>query len=334
MKKSFLVLLIILVIAALTATLVWNATRGDQKVVPVDNSSAATQQTSPQSTQQPRKSIETSTAKTLGVIFQSTEWWGYPEVYVFDPSEYVSGTRYLIAFHEDPLGFEPAVYIESNDFRLHAPGDAWGFSANQVDLHKTDDELIKDLSFPWTTSMRVERISLSGSDGLLAEEYGVDPLDQTSYHCLYYFFPKYDEKKSWNLTVTVVNPTDLWQIENFLRTIIFLRPNEGADGLTGPIRYNCELSGGSFTNGHCICPTEGMQTQTDMYDTSTGFCQSSAGGPIGDAFNASIGLPYGDYSHWMQIVMKLCTDSGGDISGVACICPEDKNYSKTNGRCE
>lgn len=107
--------------------------------------------------------------------------------------------------------------------------------------------------------------------------------------------------------------------------------------LTGPIRYNCELSGGSFNAGHCKCPLdEGVpgQSQETMYDVNTGFCQSTIGGPAGDAFNASVGLPYGKYAFWTQIVTSLCTNSGGNISGSACICPADKTYSKTTGKCE
>lgn len=102
------------------------------------------------------------------------------------------------------------------------------------------------------------------------------------------------------------------------------------------IKHNCELSGGSFVNEKCKCDIEADlgQTQEMMYDKNTGYCQSTNGGPAGDAFNASIGLPYGDYGYWTSIVMNLCTDSGGTISGAACICPTDKNYSKTSGKCE
>lgn len=102
------------------------------------------------------------------------------------------------------------------------------------------------------------------------------------------------------------------------------------------IKHNCELSGGSFANNVCTCviEEENGQTQEMMYDKSTGYCQSTHGGPAGDAFNASIGLPYGGYSHWSQIVLGICADSGGSVSGAACICPEDKAYSKVSGKCE
>ena len=72
------------------------------------------------------------------------------------------------------------------------------------------------------------------------------------------------------------------------------------------IKHNCELSGGSFANGKCTCDVEENlgQTQEMMYDKNTGYCQSTHGGPAGDAFNASIGLPYGEYSYWPQVVMN------------------------------
>lgn len=102
----------------------------------------------------------------------------------------------------------------------------------------------------------------------------------------------------------------------------------------GAIKYNCELSGGIFKDNHCICSIEDFQTQEMMYDKNTGFCQSTHGGPAGDAFFASSGLPFGYYSFWMGIMMDLCETSGGSISGVACICPSEKTFSKTNGKCQ
>ena len=111
-------------------------------------------------------------------------------------------------------------------------------------------------------------------------------------------------------------------------------PKTIAPPLSGPIKYNCELSGGTYTNGACVCPLESIQTQEDMYDTTTGFCQTTFGGPGGAAFAASIGLPHGSYSFYNEIIMNLCTKSGGNISGAACICPTNKNYSEKTGQCE
>lgn len=102
----------------------------------------------------------------------------------------------------------------------------------------------------------------------------------------------------------------------------------------GAIKYNCELSTGVFKDGRCECDLEGEQMQEEMYDEQTGYCQSTQGGPAGDAFNASIGLPFADYSFWSGIVLGLCVKSGGSISGVSCICPSEKIYDETSGMCK
>ena len=102
----------------------------------------------------------------------------------------------------------------------------------------------------------------------------------------------------------------------------------------GSTYYNCELSGGEFENGSCTCPLEGEQTQAEMYDEQTGFCQSSMGGPNGDAFQASVGLPYGDYGYYQTIIVGLCESSGGSLSGAACMCPSGKTYNKSTGQCK
>ncbi|MBI2436728.1 MAG: hypothetical protein HYV41_03235 [Candidatus Magasanikbacteria bacterium] len=102
----------------------------------------------------------------------------------------------------------------------------------------------------------------------------------------------------------------------------------------GVVKYNCEKSGGSFSNNTCECPLEGPQTQEEMYDKSTGYCQSSIGGPAGDAFAASIGLPYGDYGFFMDIIVNSCEESGGEMSGAACICSKNMTYDKATGYCK
>ena len=103
---------------------------------------------------------------------------------------------------------------------------------------------------------------------------------------------------------------------------------------TGPMKYNCELSGGTFHNDSCACPLEVGQTQAQMYDAQTGFCQSTAGGPAGDAFQASIGLPYGDYGYYQNISISQCESSGGSMSGAACMCPAGKAYNQSTGQCK
>lgn len=110
--------------------------------------------------------------------------------------------------------------------------------------------------------------------------------------------------------------------------------DQSVPDLAGAIRYNCELSGGEIKDDHCECSIEAFQTQEEMYDKVTGFCQSTIGGPAGEAFEASIGLPRGYYSFWTNIIVKLCEESGGSLSGAACKCPSDSTYSQTTGQCE
>ncbi|MFA6072329.1 MAG: hypothetical protein WC810_27520, partial [Janthinobacterium sp.] len=78
------------------------------------------------------------------------------------------------------------------------------------------------------------------------------------------------------------------------------RKSENKESLNGPISYNCELSGGKFLNGACVCANVSPQLPI-AYDQATGFCQSDAGGPAGNAFYSSIGLPYGDYDYFNSI---------------------------------
>jgi len=111
--------------------------------------------------------------------------------------------------------------------------------------------------------------------------------------------------------------------------------NVGSVTSKSAIGYNCELSGGQITNGQCVCPIEENlgQTQDEMYDQSTGFCQTTAGGPGGDAFYSSIGLPYGDYSFFNTIVGYQCTQSGGEFFNSRCDCGS-KIYDKKTGLCK
>lgn len=110
-------------------------------------------------------------------------------------------------------------------------------------------------------------------------------------------------------------------------------PAAGTSLITGPIEYNCKLSGGTFKDGKCTCSIEEMQTQEEMYDKKTGFCQSTIGGPAGNAFQASVGLPYGDFGYYQNIILNLCESSGGTM-GAACSCPSGKAYNKSTGQCK
>jgi len=104
----------------------------------------------------------------------------------------------------------------------------------------------------------------------------------------------------------------------------------------GVVKYNCEKSGGYFSVNTCVCPIddESWQTQEMMYDRNTGYCQSIQGGPAGDAFFASIGLPYGEYAFLMEWLVNKCLSSGGEMSGAACICSDGMNYDKLTGYCK
>lgn len=55
------------------------------------------------------------------------------------------------------------------------------------------------------------------------------------------------------------------------------------------VQYNCAQSGGLFKDDKCECPLEeGLgQTQEMMYDKSTGYCQTTAGGPGGELANTA-----------------------------------------------
>lgn len=104
----------------------------------------------------------------------------------------------------------------------------------------------------------------------------------------------------------------------------------------GAAQYNCELSDGIFTGQRCQCPIEEElgQTQKSMYDQETGFCQTTFGGPGGDAFMASVGLPFGDYQFLMDALVQECTNSGGTMSGASCQCPEGTGYDQETLNCK
>jgi hypothetical protein len=115
------------------------------------------------------------------------------------------------------------------------------------------------------------------------------------------------------------------------------RDTEDSVQLTGPIRYNCELSAGTFNDGRCNCPAEEEYVETgggSAYDKKTGYCQTAHGGPSGDAFNASVGLPWGDFSFWIGIVGNHCTESGGSWLNARCTCPDGATYDRSSGICK
>lgn len=91
------------------------------------------------------------------------------------------------------------------------------------------------------------------------------------------------------------------------------------------MKYNCELSDGTFQNNTCNCSRGEDQTQEAEYDAQTGFCHSDISGPAGNAFQALIGLPYGEYDYHQNIIVDLYKSSGGSLSGAACKCTSGKN---------
>ena len=111
----------------------------------------------------------------------------------------------------------------------------------------------------------------------------------------------------WQMNKSLESPHVSVQEQNINKSTTVSSMNEGA------AKYNCELSSGSFKNGACKCQIGEGQTQKMMYDKTTGFCQSDIGGPAGNAFPASIGLPYGDYSFYNDIVINNCEETGGEF---------------------
>ena len=100
------------------------------------------------------------------------------------------------------------------------------------------------------------------------------------------------------------------------------------------VRYNCTLSGGTFSDGACVCPLESGQTREEMYDESTGYCRSSMGGEGGDAFATTQGLPWGDYAFWTEIVGNNCMEKGGDWELARCTCANGLTYDTSTGYCK
>ncbi len=100
------------------------------------------------------------------------------------------------------------------------------------------------------------------------------------------------------------------------------------------IKHNCELSGGTFSENGCECPIEEDlgQTQEEMYNKKTGYCRTTHGGPGGEAFKASVGMPYGDYSFWENIVRLSCEKTHGKWINARCECLRGV-YDKSTGAC-
>ena len=130
----------------------------------------------------------------------------------------------------------------------------------------------------------------------------------------------------------------MWVSDNNERDVIAVLQSQLTESVSmaqrgsGAVEYNCALSGGTVEEGVCVCPIGDFQTQDQMYDQTTGFCQSDIGGPASNAFSASVGLPWGAYDFWYSIINDLCEHSGGFVSDSHCTCPSGV-YDYTSGTC-
>lgn len=115
---------------------------------------------------------------------------------------------------------------------------------------------------------------------------------------------------------------------------VWILQPEKTEPSSSVVKYNCELSDGKFIDGKCECPVEeGLhQTSDSMYDSSTGFCQSAIGAPAGDALYASVGLPYGSFEFYLDIINYQCEQSGGHFLNARCDCGE-RSYNEATGHC-
>lgn len=103
------------------------------------------------------------------------------------------------------------------------------------------------------------------------------------------------------------------------------------------VKYNCEQSGGAFNNDKCDCPFEEQlgQTSDSMYDESTGYCQTTHGGP-GGVLQEEMASILGLKIIKNTIVSYNCEQSGGTFDNDACSCTEedaDLEYDSTTGYC-
>ncbi len=143
------------------------------------------------------------------------------------------------------------------------------------------------------------------------------------------------ENNNWQYQFSTMENQEL--IKSLSDTFKILNSELAIDtNFSGAGKLNCEKSGGSFIDNNCVCSIEEEigQTQELMYDKKTGYCQSTQGGPAGDAYFAQAGLPYGEYAFYNGIIQNLCLNSGGEISGSACICSAKTTYNKSTGYCE
>ena len=93
--------------------------------------------------------------------------------------------------------------------------------------------------------------------------------------------------------------------------------------------YNCEQSGGSYSNGACSC-------SESEYEESTGYCITAFGTPGGELHEQATKLQESVMIK-NTIVTYNCEQSGGTFSNDACSCPTEQGekleYDSDTGYC-
>jgi len=104
---------------------------------------------------------------------------------------------------------------------------------------------------------------------------------------------------------------------------------ESAAASNQVVEYNCEQSGGSYSNGACSC-------SDGEYEKSTGYCITAIGSPGGELQKEAAKL--------QELVMLKntivtynCKQSGGTFKNDACSCPTEQGekleYDSDTGYC-
>jgi len=101
------------------------------------------------------------------------------------------------------------------------------------------------------------------------------------------------------------------------------------------VRFNCEQSGGTYSDGECNCPLESEGEGQFKYDSNTGYCMSEFGIPGGDFGETDIKLQELTMLK-NQIVRFNCEQSGGEYDD-KCDCSslgdEFSEYENSTGYC-
>ncbi len=95
------------------------------------------------------------------------------------------------------------------------------------------------------------------------------------------------------------------------------------------VGYNCEQSGGKYSNGTCTC-------SDGEYEESTGYCITAFGTPGGELHKEAVKL--------QELVMLKntivaynCEQSGGTFGDSGCLCPKEQGdqfkYDSETGYC-